>query len=191
MKPMNIDFAGASGAGHRGGARQWVLLAGVCAVLAIGAALAGRQMSVEAANLRAQARDMELMRDTVSSAAAQQNQLPLEVADSINGVIRMLDYPTVELLSKLERFVRPDVAVMSLEMGPVRSNLRLFVQAPSLPEALEFLEDLRTDPAFQTLALTRQELVSDANGAWRFSFEMPQADAVARAVSRNVSRGQE
>lgn len=190
MKALNIDFAGQAGSGHRGGTRLWLVGSAILLLVACAAALLGSSLAREAEALRQRSEDIVQERDAVRSAVQHQEQLAPDVADSINGVIRMLDYPVIDLLEQLERHARPEIAVMSLEFGPVRSNFRLIVQAPGLPQTLDYLEGLQREPAFSKLALTRQEAGSEGEG-WRFTLEMSQADAVSRALERTTGKGQE
>lgn len=189
MKAMNIDFVPAQGAGHRPGARTWILLASILGLLALAGGVFGSRLDSQASAMRLQAQEIDAARDAQRSAAFSKQQLAPDVADAINGVIRMLDYPLIDLLGQLEHYSRPNVALMSLEVGPVRSNLRIVIQAASFPEALDYLEDLRSDARFQNIAITRQESgVGEGANAWRFTFEMPQNDAVPRASSATAGR---
>ena len=191
MKPVHIDFAAAAAAGHRTHTKLWLLVPLLCGALAVAGGLAGQGFAAQADALRAQTEDLQLARAALRSAAEHQEQLAPNVADSINGAIRMLDYPALDLLGTLERHARQDVAVMALEMGPVRSSFRLVVEAPGLPQALDYLEALQREPGFANLALIRQEAGGEGAGQWRFTLEMPQADAVPRALNRSAGRGQE
>ncbi|NSL56722.1 hypothetical protein [Uliginosibacterium aquaticum] len=191
MKSLQIEFASSRTGGHRSSARKWSLAVLVGGALALFGLVAGSSFSREAGALRQQAAELAMERDALRSAARHQEQIAPDMLDSINGVIRIMDYPLIDILEALEHRARPNVALMSAELGPVRSTFRIIVQAASLPEALDYLEDMRNEPGFQNLALTRQEASGGDGQGWRFTLEMPQADAVPRALSKAPARGQE
>lgn len=192
MKAVNIDFAPVRGAGHRPGARNWLIVAALLGALAVAGALFGNNLASQAAAMRIKAQEIDATRDAERSAALVKDQIAPDVADAINGVIRMLDYPVMDLLAQLERCARPNVSLMSVELGSVRSSLRIIIQAPGLPEALDYLEALRAEPGFRNVSIIRQEPdAGDRGDAWRFTLETPQGDPVQRATARTPGRGQE
>ncbi|MBS1209430.1 MAG: hypothetical protein H6R19_1828 [Proteobacteria bacterium] len=191
MKPLHIEFCrdGRTGRSTRG---LWLLL--LTGILLVGLGIGMGTVFSERARLHSEeARELLDERASLNDAARQQERLPAEMVESINGAVRMLDYPSIELLSQLEKHVRPDVSVVGIEMGPVRTNLRIVVQAAAAPQVLDYLDAIKAEPGFRGVALTRQEATNGedaAGGSWRFTLEVPQADAVARASAR-MPKGQE
>ena len=194
MRDLQIDFVrpGDRGQSSGGMLRVWLLVLAVSAALVVVGLIVGSGFADKAKRQQGEARDLLAERESVSAAARQQERVPADVVDSVNGVVRMLDYPNIDLLNQLERHARPNVAVLSVELGAVRANLRIVVQAAGMPEVLDYLEAIRGEPGFRDVVLSRQEAnnTGDGQGGWRFTLETPQAEAVPRATVRN-QRGQE
>lgn len=191
MRPMDIDFSGTRRAPDTA-SRRLLLVAVVCFALSLAGIITGLQQAARARELQALTADRAADRDALRSAAQHQEQIPGEAAEAINGVIRMMSYPLIKRLGQIELHTHAGVSPVSIEAGPVRANLRLVFEATALPQALDYLEELRTEPGFEALALTRQEPAGAADGQlWRFTMELPQTDAVARAIERPAGKERE
>lgn len=183
MKAPRIDFAPGAQR-HANPLLVGLLVAGVLGCV-IGVVLGGRY-SHQAEQELAQAQDMISEKSSLDDAARRQEQVPAEVVDSVNAAVRMLNYPNIELLAQLERHATPDVQLISVEMGPVRTNLRLIVQAANTTQVLDYMDALKHESGFRAIALTHQEALNGGDGqsGWRFTLEVVQDDPVARAVTR-------
>lgn len=190
MKPVHIEFCRQGDAG-RGSSVLWLLLLAGLLMVVAGVAI-GQSFAEKAEARSALASQLVDARASLNDAARAQERVPADMVDSINNAVRVLDYPTIELLTQLERHVRPDVVVVALEMGAVRTNLRVVVQAAAAQQVLDYVDAIKTEPGFRGVALTRQEGAngSDGQGGWRFTLEVPQAEAVPRASAR-MPRGRE
>jgi hypothetical protein len=188
MKPVHIDFCRQGNAGRSRSGLWLLLLAGIVLVVAGGSV--GSLFAKKAEARSAQASQLLDERVSLNDAVRQQEKVPVDMVDSINGAIHMLDYPNMELLTQLEHHVRQDVLVVSVEMGAVRTNLRIVVQAAAAQQVLDYLDALKREPGFKNLALTRQEAASgaDAQGLWRFTLEMPQAEATPASARSSGGR---
>ncbi|WP_018605181.1 hypothetical protein [Uliginosibacterium gangwonense] len=189
MKPPRIEFAP-----HRskqGNFIFWLvlLLASAGAVLGV---VMGNVYAHTAKTNEAQAQELLAEQDSLDNAVRQQEQIPAETVESVNAAVRMLNYPSIELLAQLERHATPNVQLISVELGPVRTNLRLVVQAGAATQVLDYMDALKHEPGFHDIALTRQEVMEGANqGSWRFTLEVAQAEAVARATAPTQRRREE
>lgn len=182
MKPPFIDFA-APVARRDAASRRLVLAGGVCLVLALLGIAVGLHQASQAATLEALVSERAASREALESAVSAHAQLSPDAAEAVNGVVRMMAYPLVERLNRIEQHTHDGIRPVSIEAGPVRANLRLVFEAPSLPQALDYLEELRTEAGFEGLSLIRQEpgLAGDGQ-TWKFTMELPQQDSVARAT---------
>ncbi|KAF7598754.1 MAG: hypothetical protein CGU28_14555 [Candidatus Dactylopiibacterium carminicum] len=193
MKPLPLEFAH-RGPGGQLSRRMRHVLAAVLAlllVLSVLGAWMGRQLGNEARSLGEEGFHLRADRELLIKAARHQAALPADMVDSINGVIRLLDYPLIDLLERLEAHAGDDVRLLSLEMGAVRTSVRLVVQAPALSVVLDYLDALRKEPGFENLVLVRQEAPGNDGAGLRFTLEMPQMDAVPRANARLPDGGSE
>lgn len=162
--------------------RPSVLLSGLCVVgcLAIVAGIVlglilgdrSRARSTQATQLLAQ-------QASLSEAMLRQEEISPAVALSANTAIRKLDYPLIEILTELERHATPEVKVVSAELGPMRSSLRLVVQAASIPRVLDYMDQIKKERDFRNVVLTHQEPGNggDARSASRFTLEAVQQGA--------------
>lgn len=190
MKPVHIEFC-RQGETGRSSLPLWVLLGVGLGLTLLGLAV-GSGFAEKAEARSSQASQLQDERTSLNDAARAQERVPADVVDSVNSAIRMLDYPSIELLTQLERHARPDVTVVGIEMGAVRTTLRVIVQASSAPAVLDYVDAIKQESGFRSVALTRQEGANggDGSGGWRFTLEVPQIDAVPRASAR-MPRGQE
>ncbi len=191
MKPLDIDFA------HElrspdAVSRRLVLLAVVCLAMSALGIVIGLHQASRAKELQALVAERRADREALREAAVNQEAISSEAAEAVNGVVRMMGYPLIRNLSQIEKHANESIKPVSIEAGPVRTNLRLVFEAQSLPQALDFLEALRTEEGFSAFFLSRQEPASNAeNGLWRFTMELPQNDAVARAIERSPGKERE
>lgn len=190
MKAPRIDFSGAQ---HEAGAigERMLVVAIASLVLAVAGIAIGLSQATQARRLQEMIAERDAAREALQSAVVNQERIPAEATEAVNGVIRMMEYPLIERLNRIEPHVREDVSIISIEAGPVRSSVRLIVEAQTLPQALDFLEELRSEPGYESLAMMRQEPAGNDGGRWRFTFEQPQNDAVRRAVERQPGKGRE
>lgn len=190
MKPVRIDFCRAPASGTSQYI-LWLLL--IVGVLASGIGLyVGTSLSDKAESLLQANQALQDERVSLDESVRAQEQVSTEMLDAVNTAVSVLNYPSLELLTQLERHVVQDVSVVSVEIGAQRTSLRVVVQAPTTHQALDYLDGIKKEPGFRTAALTRQEPVNgnkDGSAGWRFTFEVPQLDAGSPAV--RVQKGRE
>lgn len=163
----------------------WVVMATAVILMVAGVAI-GMGMSEKARKIARKTQYTEAQETQLTDAVRHQENVPLEVADAVNGAIRLLDYPSIEMLTQLEHHARPEVSVVSVELGAIRSSVRIVVQADNASQVLDYMEAIKTEPAFRNVALTRQESAANNSGqgtaGWRFTLEVPQAEAPSHAA---------
>ncbi len=191
MKPLDIDFASEARAPDAM-SRRLVLVAAVCLALSVGGIVIGMHQASRARELRELVAERSADREALRAAAVSQEAISSEAAEAVNGVVRMMAYPLIRQLDQIEKHTNEGIKPVSIEAGPVRANLRLVFEASSLPQALDYLEALKTEEGFSGFSLSRQEAASNGdNGLWRFTMELPQGDAVARAIERSPAKERE
>jgi hypothetical protein len=179
LKPVQIDFAPRHGWLEAGTDKRrrplWALLcAGMLVLLVASLTTAWRlQRERTAVNTRVAALQDELNvsdeGDPQADTAIADSEESVQVANS------HLNYPWANMLGILEQNMRPEVTLVSLEMGVLRQSNKLVIESTDLPAALSFVDELRDEPFYATLALTRQETVSDGVMHMRFTLEAPVA----------------
>lgn len=188
MKPLHVEFAL-----HRAGRTSsvlWIAMAlGVAAVA--GGVFAGTMFTNQAQARSKQATNMLAQQASLSEAIQHQEEVPMAVVESANDAISKLNYPIIELLSQLEHHAKPEVQVASVELGPIRTSLRVVVQAESVSQVLDYIDEIKKEPGFRTVALTHQEVGTGGDqGKSRFTLEVAQADPSARARATDTQKEQ-
>lgn len=191
MRRVEIDFASDALPMFGGGQRRvlwWGLLAMalllllVCLGVIWQAGTTSAELSAQIAELDESTRSIEATRQQAAGVSADE-------LESVNAAVRYLNYPWVDLLGALERHVRPEVTLVSLEMGITRPSIKLTVQAPDVGQALGYVDSIKAEPALRGLAVTKHEEATTENGkASRVLLEIPQAVPSPRQVSRGEGR---
>ncbi|MEN3111476.1 hypothetical protein ACFONG_08590 [Uliginosibacterium paludis] len=191
MKPLDIDFSSDIRAPDAT-SRRLLLVAVVCLSLSVAGIAIGMHQASRAQALRALVAERSADREALREAAVNQEAISSDAAEAVNGVVRMMAYPLIRQLAQIEQHTDEGIKPVSIEAGPVRANLRLVFEARSLPQALDYLEALKTEEGFSGFALSRQEPAGSGDGGlWRFTLELPQGDAVARAIERAPAKERE
>jgi hypothetical protein len=179
MKPLHVEFAQ-----HRAGRTSsvlWIMLTVALVAVAAGLVLGNTFTSQAQARVR-QAGNLLAQHASLSEAIQHQDEVPMAVVESANEAIYKLNYPVIELLSQLEHHAKPEVQVASVEIGPIRTSLRVVVQAGSVTQVLDYIDEIKKEPGFRNVALTHQEVGTGADaGKSRFTLEVAQGDGAARA----------
>lgn len=173
MRPLNIEFS-TSMARRRARLRPWAL-----GVALIGVYLCSRAIvqtdqirhEIEAIQVRTNAVDTAV----VARLAANHPPPPPSEAQvrAVNRAVHRLNLPWWHLFAALQRAANPKVALIALEPDASTSTLRAEAEAAEPPAMLEYLETLRHDDFFKTIALTHHEVnVTDPNRPMRFRFEV-------------------
>jgi hypothetical protein len=190
MKPLHVEFA------HHRASRTssvlWIVL-GIALAAVAGGIIFGSMLSSKAQTRSKQATNMLAQQASLSEAIQHQDEVPMAVVESANDAINKLNYPIIELLSQLEHHAKPEVQVASVELGPIRTSVRVVVQAESISQVLDFIDEIKKEPGFRTVALTHQEIgTGGEQGKSRFTLEVAQADSAsrARAVDAQKEQGQ-
>jgi len=186
MKALHIDFSA------RRAARTSLLLWGLClvgALFAIAGVTLGSILAERAGERVSQADEMLAQQASLSEAILHQEEVSPVVAVAANGAIRKLNYPLIEILTELERHATPEVRVVSVELGPIRTSLRLVVQATTIPRVLDYMDQIKKENDFRDVVLTHQEPVSsgDAQGMSRFTLEVAQQGAEMTPAGSNTA----
>lgn len=190
MKAPRIDFSGAQREPGPMGERMLIVAIASLVLAGVGIAI-GLSQAGQARRLQEMIVERDAARAALQTAVVNQERVPADATDAVNGVIRMMEYPLIERLNLIEQHAHDEIKIVSIEAGPVRASLRLVVEAQALPQALDFLEELRSETGYEALALMRQEQAGNDGGRWRFTFEQPQADAVRRSIERPAGKGRE
>jgi hypothetical protein len=182
MQAINIDFASA-----RVRPLDRLLLILLCVGILgglMGLAL-GLRAAQQADEQRGAAQRVQVRQTDSSEHAWQALQVAPDVASAVNSTVDMLNYPLMDIFKILEKHSRKRVSVISVELGPVRSSLRMVVQASSALDVLDYLDEMKIEPGFRNIALTRQESAGgDGPGMnWRFTLEVPQTANLAQVVN--------
>lgn len=189
MKPIRIEFAS-----HHSRQRDIILLLVLflCVIAAVAGIVVGNSFSRKAAENRVLVQQISADQDSLDEAVQYQKEASTGVVASIRVAVQMLNYPSIDLLTQLERHARPDIQPVSIEMGPVRSNFRLIVQAPGTGPVLDYVEALKQEPDLHGIALVRQEKTNGADiggaGALRFTLDVQQPNLTVRPTAR-ATRG--
>lgn len=186
MKPLHVEFA--QHRGSRTSLMLWVLL-GIGVAAAAGGIAAGSMFTNQAQARSRQASSMLAQQASLSEAIQHQEAVPMAVVESANDAINKLNYPIIELLSQLEHHAKPEVQVASVELGPIRTSLRVVVQAESVTQVLDYIDEIKKEPGFRTVALTHQEVGTGSDqGKSRFTLEVAQADPATRARAADAQK---
>jgi len=171
--PMDRDWP-------RPSRRQWALVAFSCAMAAAGGALSLHEREAlaqaQAHMQRASARLSPIAAPTSVATAAQ--------VEDINQAIRLLNVPTVALMSALTAPASMPVALDSVEFkldaGKGDGHVALVAEAPDAATMIEYLDLLATRRPLKDVELVKHQLIPPAAGmAIRF-----EADARWREEAR-------
>lgn len=191
MKPVCIDFASPK-LPMFGGAQKpvvwWAVLA-VAAGLFLTALGLTWNAATQRSELQAQIAELDQSVQSIDATASQGSGLSADEQDVVNAAVRYLNYPWADLLGALERHVRPDATLVSLELGITRPNAKFVVQAPDVGEALGYVDSLKGEAVLRGITVTKhEETVTDGQRAIRMTLEMPQAVPTARRAPRGEGR---
>lgn len=176
MKALPIDFAPASLRRSLGRVHPlaWLML---CAALS-----AGLIVWQQAQKLRALQQEQQLLLER------QQNRLqartpsarPVVVkteivaakANAVNAAIGQLNLPWHDLLAALEAATPKTIALLAIEPDAKKQLLKGQAEAKDSDGMLDYLEQLKKQPFFAQVALTKHEInEQDPNKPLRFQFE--------------------
>ncbi|MDB5801479.1 MAG: hypothetical protein JWL63_2418 [Rhodocyclales bacterium] len=187
MKPLQIDFAPRHGwleAGTDKARRPlWALLCGLMLLLLAASLTTAWKLQRERSAVNTRIATLQSALNISEEGEAQNETATAESAQAIALANMHLNFPWVGLLGTLERNTRPEIRLVSLEMGVLRQSSKLVVETTDTPSALSFVDTLRAQPAYASLTLTRQETVAaDGASRMRFTLEAPlvQAEQPAR-----------
>jgi hypothetical protein len=180
VKGLQIDFAPRHGwleAGTDKARRPlWALLC-VLMLLLLGASLTTAwKLQRERSAVNVRVASLQTALNVTQEGEAQNETATADSAAAVGEANMHLNYPWVSMLGSLERNTRPEITLMSLEMGVLRQSSKLVIETGDMPSALKFIDTLRADPAYSSLILTRQEAVAaDGSNRLRFTLEAPLA----------------
>ncbi len=180
MKGLQIDFAPRHSwleAGTDKARRPlWALLC-VLMLLLLGASLTTAwKLQRERSAVNARVATLQAALNVSEEGEAQNETATADSAQAIGEANMHLNYPWADMLGSLERNTRPEITLMSLEMGVMRQSSKLVIETADMSSALGFIDTLRAEPAYASLILTRQEAVAaDGTNRLRFTLEAPVA----------------
>lgn len=178
MKPMQIDFAPRRGVLEAGSDKRhrplWLMLCVLGLVLLVASFSAAWKLQRERSKVNERVATLQAELNVSDEGAAQDESANADSAESVLRANMHLNYPWATMLGVLEQNMRPQITLISLEMGVLRQSNKLVVEAGDVAAALSFLDSLREEPQYATLILTRQETVVGEGGTrMRFTFEAP------------------
>jgi Tfp pilus assembly protein PilN len=175
MKPVRIDFA--PWTVRRALARTSVLtlLLGGAGVLLCGLALFNGNTARQKSN--ALATDLGRVQKRLADRTAQVPALkklviPEAQGNAVNQAIAQLNLPWRDLLDAMEAATPPTIALLVLEPDAKKRALKGTAEAKSSDDMIAYVEQLKQQPFFAAVALTRHEInEQDPNKPVRFQFE--------------------
>jgi hypothetical protein len=181
LKPLQIDFAPRRGWLEAGTDKRhrplWALLCVGMLVLLGGSLTAAWNLQRERSVVNTHVAALQSELNVTEEGDEQTDTAMADSAESVQAANMHLNYPWANMLGILEQNMRPEVTLLSLEMGVLRQSNKIVIESTDLPSALSYLDDLRDEPFYATLALTRQETVNDNTMHMRFTLEAPVAQA--------------
>ena len=173
MKPLRIDFAPPS-------LRRTLfqlhpaLLAGAALglMLCLSAAVAGYQLlSAQRAHAQ-QLRHAAQRQASRATAPAPAIPIPAAQAGAVNAAAMQLNLPWRDLQDAVAAATPATVALLALEPDAGKRVLKLSAEAKSSDAMFAYIQELKEQPFFSNVALTRHEIqVQDANQPIRFQLE--------------------
>ena len=182
MRPLQIDFAPRHGvleAGTDKAHRPLWLLTCLAMLILLGVSLTTAwKLQRERAVVGSRVAALQSALDVREEGEAQNDSVKAEAAQSVQQANMHLNYPWASMLGTLEQSVRPEITLVSLEMGVLRQSNKFVIESPNAAAALSFMETMRDEPAFGSLTLTRQETVAGEGPVrMRFTLDAPVAQA--------------
>ena len=180
MKGLQIDFAPRHGwleAGTDKARRPlWALLCVSMLILLVVCMTTAWKLQRERSVVSARVSALQTELNVSEEGEAQNETASADSAQAVTEANMHLNYPWVDMLGTLESNTRPEVSLMSLEMGVMRQSSKLVIETADMSSALGFIDALRANPAYSSLILTRQETVTaDGANRIRFTLEAPLA----------------
>jgi hypothetical protein len=179
LKPLQIDFTprhdwleAGSDKRHR---PLWALACVLAVLLLVASITTAWKLQRERSVVNVRVADLQTELDVGQESEARNDSLTAESAQSVQQANQYLNYPWARMLGTLEQNARPQVLLISLEMGVQRQSSKLVVEAADVGAVLSYIETLREEPAYASLMLIREEkgaTGADA-GAMRFTLEAP------------------
>lgn len=192
MKPVQIDFAPRQGWMEAGTDKRrrplWAALSLLLLLLLVASLTSVWKLQRErsAVNVRVAALQTEL--EVSQEGEAHNESATAESADSVRQANMHLNFPWVSMLGTLEHVSKPEITLVSLEMGVLRQSSKIVIEAGDGATALGFLESLREEPAYAAMALTRQEAATtDGAAHMRFTLEAPAVQPEPQAKKTGAS----
>lgn len=175
MKPIRIDFAPPSiwRLFHRTHPVVWLLgMAGMILVLGcllVAVDLVSQRQVLDQDILAAQARRA---RSAASRPVVVKPTITPAQADEVNNVVAQLNLPWRDLFSAIEMATPATIALLSIEPDAKKRLLHATAEAKNSDEMLAYIEQLKRQPFFANVILTRHEVnEQDPNKPLRFQFE--------------------
>lgn len=98
--------------------------------------------------------------------------IPEARAAAVNAAILQLNLPWSEVLDAIEEATPATVALLALEPDAKKHSVKAMAEAKSSDEMIAYIEQLKRQPFFGSVALSRHEInEQDANKPLRFQFE--------------------
>lgn len=186
MKPLLIDFAPRQKWWQAGSDRRlrplWIALSAFMLVLFAAVFLQSSRLEHQRAEVKSQLDVMQAAMTAAQEEDTRTESVTLDSAEAVAQANSFLNYPWPTLFSSLEHSLRPEVHLVSMELGVMRQSSKLVVDANDANVALEYLDALRDEPGFATVALAKQEAITGQGEArMRFTIETPSARGAQRS----------
>ncbi|MEC5386916.1 hypothetical protein VVD49_14370 [Uliginosibacterium sp. H3] len=194
MKPMLIDFTPRQQWFEAGTDRRrrpvWAVACVLALVLLVACMTVAWKLQRERAAVKTQVTALQAELDVGQENDALADSLKAESAQSIQQANQFLNYPWAKMLGTLERNARPEVTMISLEMGVQRQSSKFVVEAADVGAVLSYVETLREEPVYASLMLVRQERGSsnDPAAGMRFTLEAPVVQPESPAARKSGER---
>lgn len=192
MRHIGIDFSRNKvpvlGASLR--SALWWGLGVVALVATLSAAGVLLKANADAQGLAAHIDQLDAATQTEDAQPQSVSSLSPDALEVVNGAVNQLNYPWFDVLGALERHVRSEVFLMSLEVGIVRSSTKIIIQAPDIDEALSYVDSLKDEPALRGISVVKQETTSSegSGSAIRLTLDLPQRGGAVMPVAPRGGR---
>ena len=193
MKPLQIDFAPRHGWLEAGTDKRsrpvWILACGLALLLLGTSVTAAWKLQRQRTVVNTQVAALQVELDVGQESEAHNDSLTAESAQSIQQANQFLNYPWAKMLGTLEHNARPEVTMISLEMGVQRQSSKFVVEAADVGAVLSYIETLREEPVYASLMLVRQERSgTDPGAGMRFTLEAASGQPEPQAAKKSGER---
>ncbi|HSD37735.1 MAG TPA: hypothetical protein VLC92_09500 [Rhodocyclaceae bacterium] len=194
MKPLQIDFTprhdwleAGTDKRHRS---VWALACLLALFLLVASLTIAWKLQSERSAVNARIADLQTELDVGQESEARNDSLTAESAQSVQQANQFLNYPWAKMLGTLEHNARPEVSLISLEMGVQRQSSKLVVEGADVGAVLSYIETLREEPLYASLMLVRQEKggAGADGGGQRFTLEAAAAQPEPPVAGKSGER---